>query len=374
MCSNNVLAKGWEVNMNASSDYRRKAQRIADLRMETEELERKLDSVRTSLESELAQPVREVREAAAGRVKDVHCRARRTPGRFHHGDEPFLVSTPQRGNGAGGADAGTQDHTGEWRTETLVTHGRHSSYRRSWSLRRKAAITAAGIVVLLLAVTILVVVLSGGGPSWPASVATVQAESARACQNPDTRSEPDQVNFACAPATRQVLWVFALMTSDDNSGFADPQTGREGLEPITPAEGGQVAWSLNLHQPYNPLNPVDSLEVAARAINSIIGGATVTAANGSPVVQPGLEATPANCLRYTGSAAVTSRQGFPGLCAGPVVSAAGQAALVADVYQKWIVGATAQAAQDAAVLFENASNPGDAEVQAILRHLPQLAA
>jgi hypothetical protein len=356
--------------MSAGSDYRGQAQRIANLRMETEELERKLDTVRTSLESELAQSARE----AAARVKDVHCRARRTQGRHHHGDEPYFFSAPEHRSGPDREDAAAHDHSDEWRTETLVNHGRHSSYRRVWSLRRKAAVIAAGIVVLLLTVTILVVALSAGGPSWPASVATVQTEAARACQNPDTRSEPDQVNFACAPATRQVLWVFALMTSDDNPNFADPQTGREGLEPITPAEGGQVAWSLNLHSPYNPLNPVDSLEVAARAINSIIGGATVTATNGSPVVQPGLEAAPANCLRYTGSSRVSSHQGFPGLCASPVVSAAGQAALVADAYQKWIVGATPQAAQDAAVLFENASNPGNAQVEVILRHLQQLAA
>jgi hypothetical protein len=374
--------------MSTSSDYRRKAQRIADLRMETEELERKLDSARTSLESELAQPAQPARDPAGGQVRDLHvkdvrCRARRAPGHHHHGDASSILAIPERESGLGGAqdgnrlgdaDAGPHGHSDEWRTETLVSHGRHSSYRRGWSLRRKVMITAVAVVSLLLAVTVMVVVLSAGGPSWPASVATVQAEAARACQNPDTRSEPDQVNFACAPATRQVLWVFALMTSDDNPRFADPQTGREGLEPITPAEGGQVAWSLNLHQPYNPLNPVDSLEVAARAINSIIGGATVTATNGSPEIQPGLEATPANCLRYTGSAAVTSRKGFPGLCARPVVSAAGQAALVTDVYQKWIVGATPQASQDAAVLFANASNPGDAQVQVILRHLRQLEA
>jgi len=59
------------------------------------------------------------------------------------------------------------------------------------------------------------------------------------------------------------------------------------------------------------------------------------------------------------------------MCAKPVTSAAGQALLVADVYQKWMVGATPQAAQNAAVLFQNAKNPGNPQVQAILRHLPQ---
>jgi hypothetical protein len=204
----------------------------------------------------------------------------------------------------------------------------------------------------------------------------VQSEADLACQNPDVTSEPAQVNFACAKATRQILWVFALMMSGDDPNFADARTGRMGLEPIAPTQGGEVAWSLNLHHPYNPTNPIDSLAVAARAINNIIGGATLTGANGIPVVQSGLEADAANCVRYTGSAALDSRQGFPSLCARPVSSPAGQAALVADVYLKWLVGAGPQAAQAAAVLFENANNPGDPQVQAILRRLPgpQLAA
>jgi hypothetical protein len=48
----------------------------------------------------------------------------------------------------------------------------------------------------------------------------------------------------------------------------------------------------------------------------------------------------------------------------------GQAALVRDVYRKWIVGAPAQQAQDAAVLFQNANDPGNPRVQAILKKLP----
>ena len=229
---------------------------------------------------------------------------------------------------------------------------------------------AAGTAVAGLLVAIAVVLLSTGGASWPPSVATVQSQAASACQNPDVKSEPGQVNFACAKTTRQILWVFALMTSADNPSFADTKTGRLGLEPIAPAQGGEMAWSLNLHHPYNPFNPVDSLEVAARAINNIIGGATLTGAYGNPVVQSGLESSPANCVRYTGSASLTSRQGFPNLCAKPVTSPAGEAALVADVYQKWVPGAAPKAAQDAAVLFENAQNPGDPQVQAILKHLP----
>jgi hypothetical protein len=160
------------------------------------------------------------------------------------------------------------------------------------------------------------------------------------------------------------------MTSHDDPGYADSKGGRTGLEPITAAQGGEIAWSLNLHHPYNPLNAIDSLAVAARAINNIIGGATLTAANGDPAVQPGLESNPANCARYTGSSAIISHAGYPSLCASPVASPAGQAALAADVYRKWMTGATAVAARDVSVLFGNAGNPGDPQVQAILKTLP----
>ena len=43
---------------------------------------------------------------------------------------------------------------------------------------------------------------------------------------------------------------------------------------------------------------------------------------------------------------------------------------MADIYQKWVVGAAPSEAQAAAVLFENADNPGDSQVQAILKHVP----
>ncbi len=267
--------------------------------------------------------------------------------------------------GSPAADCAAAGHAVSDPTVGIVSHGRQSAYRRRLSRRSIIAIT--GAVVALVAV--LAVLITSGGASWPASVATVQAEVVRACQNPDVISEPGQVNFACAKATRQILWVFALLTSDDNPQFSDTKTGRQGLEPITPSQGGAVAASLNLHHPYDPADPVDSIAVAARAINDIIGGATLTGTNGSPVVQPGLESHSRNCLRYTGSGVVTSRQGFPGLCARPVTGAHGQMELVADIYQKWIVGASARAAHEAAVLFANADNPGDPQVQAILRQL-----
>jgi len=130
-----------------------------------------------------------------------------------------------------------------------------------------------------------------------------------------------------------------------------------------------VAWSLNLHHPYNPYNAIDSLQVAARAINNIIGGASLTGSNGKPTVQPGLESNPANCAKYTGSAAVVTRAGYPDICASAVTSQSGQAALVADVYQQWFGGAAPIFAQYASVLYQNANDPGNPQVQAILKSL-----
>jgi hypothetical protein len=263
---------------------------------------------------------------------------------------------------------GGELYSAEARTATLINHGRQSATPRRVSTGLKAV--AGAVFVLALVITLIVMMLPGPGPTWPAGVARVQAEVTKACQNPDITSEPDQVNFACSKATRQILWVFALLTSGNNPTYAQAGTGREGLEPITPQQGGVVAWSLNLHHPYNPVDPIDSLAVAARAINNIVGGATVTGTFGKPVVQQGLEGHAANCLRYTGSSQVTSHKGYPGLCARPVSSAAGQAALVTDIYQRWVVGASPKAAQNAATLFTNARNPGSPQVQAILKHLP----
>lgn len=257
------------------------------------------------------------------------------------------------------------------RTEVLTNQGRRN-VRRSrlayWREHRRAIVI--GGAAFAVGIIILTAVLPGGSASWPASVTTVQAEITTACQNPNVAAEPTQVNFACAKDTRQILWVFSLLTSGDNPGFTDAATGRKGLEPISPAQGGDVAWSLNLHHPYDPGNAIDSLQVAARAINNIIGGATLTDSSGTPTVQNGLESSPANCQRYTGSAALVTRQGFPALCASPVTSPQGQAALVSDVFQKWMVGTPSQIAADTGVLFVNANNPGDPRVQAILNSLP----
>jgi hypothetical protein len=267
------------------------------------------------------------------------------------------------------------------RAQTLIEQGRRPARRGrrpAGRARRPArqARSGHGRTIGIGTAAVLVVLVVGAmmvlrkGPSWPPSVATVTSQISTACQNPNVVSEPSQVNFACDTGTSQVLWVFALLTSHNDPGYADAKTGRQGLEPITPAQGGQIAWSLNLHHPYNPLNPVDSLAVAARAINNIIGGATLTGANGKPTVQPGLESKPENCARYTGSPAIVSRAGFPGRCASPVVTREGRAALVADVYRQWMPAASPVAAQNASVLFQNSGNPGDPQVQAILKTLP----
>jgi hypothetical protein len=359
-------------------NMRLQSQRVADLQNKTAELERELSDARGSLERELSQ-FPETRETVTHAIHEAcHCDSADMSPEYGDDDEDedeglssFYRASDYRASDRsaeyGGRPPGDQPPPAEDRTEVLVSRGRRNAYYPGLSRRIKIAIgTVAGAVII----TIVVIMMSSGGSSWPASVATVQTEASRACQNPDVKSEPGQINFACATATRQILWVFALLTSADNPNFADAKSGRRGLEPIKPAQGGEVAWFLNLHHPYSPSNPVDSLQVAARAINNIIGGATLTGANGGAVVQSGLESSSANCRRYTGSAAVASRNGFPSICAKPVTTSEGQAALVADVYAKWVADATPEAAHDAAVLFEDAKDPGNPQVQAILRNLP----
>ncbi len=257
------------------------------------------------------------------------------------------------------------------RTEALINQGR-PGYRRSRRRRLLAhwRLIAAGMVTLLTGFAAFLVATRGSGAAWPASVATVQVEIAQACTNPDVAAEPSGLNFACAKDTDRVLWVFALLTSGDNPNFVDQSTGRKGLEPVQPGQGGDIAWSLNLHHPYDPDSPIDSLAVAARAINNIIGGATLTSSSGSVLIEPGLESKASNCQRYSDSAKLTTRTGYPAACASPVLGASGQAALVSDVFQKWMSGAPSRMATEAEVLFENAGNPGNPRVRAILASLP----
>ena len=296
--------------------------------------------------------------------------------------------TPARPTAEAPADLGKSE-----RTEALITRGRQSTRRGRRGRRNRHGTFGAqraarsrrdrqtflrahwrglltAVVAFAAAVAVTASVLSRSGPGWPPSVAVVRSEVSVACQNPDVASEPGGVNFACATDTQQILWVFALLTSGDNPSYVDQTTGRKGLEPIQPAQGGNIAWSLNLHHPYNPLDATDSLTVAARAINNIIGGATLTSSNGSPSVQPGLESSAANCQRYTGSAVLRTHSGYPATCAHPIRTVAGQEALVSDVFRTWMASAPATAAANAGVLFANASDPGNPKVQAILANLP----
>jgi hypothetical protein len=287
-------------------------------------------------------------------------------------DAPFPDETeafPEPARDGAEAD-GTTDALGpDVRTEALINHGRPRA-RRAPARRILAhwRLAATGAAALLTGVIVALVAVGGGGASWPGSVTTVQAQIKQACANGNVAAEPSGLNFACAQSTQQVLWVFSLLTSGDNPGYVDPSTGRKGLEPIQPAQGGDIAWSLNLHHPYNPASPLDSLQVAARAINNIISGATLTSSSGGALVEPGLESKAANCERYTGSSKLVSRTGYPARCASPV-SGSGETALVSDVFKQWM-GGTAQLASQAGVLFANAANPGAPQVQAILNSLP----
>jgi hypothetical protein len=270
-----------------------------------------------------------------------------------------------------GRNCGAGAPAADERTAALINRGRPGSRRpRRRRLLAHWRLIAAGVVALFAGVAVALVATRGSGAAWPVSVATVRAEIKQACANPDVAAEPSGLNFACASDTNQVLWVFALLTSGDNPNFVDQANGREGLEPVQPAQGGDIFWSLNLHHPYDPTSPIDSLAVAARAINNIISGAALTSTTGSALIEPGLESKAANCQRYTGSAQLATRPGYPAACASPVTSASGQAALVSEVFQQWMDGTPSRIASEAGVLFSNADNPGNPQVRAILASLP----
>ena len=201
------------------------SQRLADLRQETAELERRLADARLSLEHErLAQAA--VGRPWAGRNGDRRHRAFEDPGREHDpGRTAVLHAAPYTAHGNGRAHASGTPHPADERTEGLLSRGRRTaSYFRFTRTRVAVLATAVAAVLATAGVTVLV----NGGASWPASVATVEQQAGTACRNPDVRSEPGQVNFACAATTRQMLWVFALLTSGNNPSFIDPKSGRRG--------------------------------------------------------------------------------------------------------------------------------------------------
>jgi hypothetical protein len=276
-------------------------------------------------------------------------------------DEPYPGEPDPRGADGSGASN---------RTQALINHGRQRARRRPG--RRIVAhwrLLAVAAFFLVVGIVAALVATGGGGASWPASVGTVQAEIKLACQNQDVAAEPSGLNIACGASTQQVLWVFSLLTSGNNPGYVDQASGRKGLEPITPSQGGDIAWSLNLHHPYDPSSPLDSLEVAARAINNIVSGATLTSSSGTSQVEPGLESTAANCQLFTGSSKLVTQLDYPAHCAAALTST-GETALVTDIFKQWMGDAPSATATDAGVLYANSTNPGNAQVQAILNSLP----
>jgi hypothetical protein len=236
---------------------RPKTQRLAELEKKTAELERQLGDARESLDRELSHYAHSWETPAEyeSELRDF----REDADYEYNGESAPLVDMPRMAL-PDNADRGDhQPYSRETRTATLISRGRPSADRRA-PRSFKIGVVAAGAAALLI--TLIVAMLPGPGATWPASVARVQAEITQACQNPDVRSEPGEVNFACGKTTRQILWVFALLTSGNDPRFAQAGTGRQGLEPISPQQGGVLAWSLNLHHPYDPANPIDSLQVA----------------------------------------------------------------------------------------------------------------
>ena len=342
------------------------SQRLADLQQETAELERKLADARL-LEDELLAQTSPGKQWLPGKLADRrHC-AFEDVGREHDSSRTAVLhAAPYGAPRNGRAHANGTTHPADDRTEGLLSRGRRSARYFRFTRTR---IAVAGTAIAAVFATVGVTVLVSGGASWPAGVAAVERQAGIACRNPDVKSEPGQVNFACAAGTRQILWVFALLTSGNNPAFVEPKTGRQGLEPITPAQGNVVAWSLNLHHPYNPATRPTASRWRPGPSTTSSAARRPSAPTAHPSCSPACSATRATAPATPDRRALTWRSGFPSLCARPVSSPAGQAALVADVYQKWVVGASPKAAQDAAVLFENAQNPGDPQVQAILKRL-----
>jgi hypothetical protein len=353
------------------------ADRIAILENRAAELERRLLAVLPREGRQEWEDVATPGDAGAAKDEPNGGATGRAPGAVRYAYETDAYGADAGAGGALGGDLDGEQGDGAGasglpgRTEALINHGR--SPARPARTRRILAhwrLIAVAAVALLAGIIAALVAVGGGGASWPGSVTTVKAEIKQACENPDVAAEPSGLNFACGKDTQQVLWVFSLLTSGDSPGFVDQSTGRKGLEPIQAAQGGDIAWSLNLHHPYDPANPIDSLQVAARAINNIISGATLTSTSGGALVEPGLESNAANCQRYTGSSNLITRSGYPARCAAPLNGAAGAAALVSDAFQQWMGGTPSRIAQQAGVLFQNGDNPGDPRVQAILSSLP----
>src|ERR1700726_950972 len=314
------------------------ADRIAILENRAAELERRLLAVLPQEGRQGWGNVGTPGDAGAAQGEPTGDAPGRVPGAVRYAYETDAYVGDDAAGGGLGSDLDGEEGDGgagasgpPGRTEALINHGR--SPARPARARRILAhwrLIGVAAVALLAGIIAALVAVGGGGASWPGSVTTVKAEIKQACENPDVAAEPSGLNFACGKDTQPVLWVFPLLPSGNSAGCVDQTTGRKGLEPIQAAQGGDIAWSLNLHHPYDPANPIDSLQVAARAINNIISGATLTSAIGGPRVEPGMERKATNCQRYPGSAKLLSRSGYPARWAAPL-SSAGATEMVSDV-------------------------------------------
>lgn len=260
---------------------------------------------------------------------------------------------------------------------------------------RKRAQTALLVVVAIAVIALLVRTVHTGGSGYPGNVNQVKSWISTACQNKNTLPTGSNVQFACSTQGRNILWVFALMSSGANPDYVgkmptqqEQQKGakqRFGLMPVPAGVGTLYASSLDLGHVYSPIPPkqyqsdpryvnqaaVDSLEVAALALNVDLGG---TVAYGS--VQQGLEGNkngPANCQRYTGSSAQTTLTSGLVVCAKPMTPN-GQLAAVEDLWLQWDIPGSDQnsqtlaknAAKVAASLYRSPNTP-DADAQNALR-------
>jgi hypothetical protein len=248
--------------------------------------------------------------------------------------------------------------------------------------RRRTILACAGMVVI----AVIAAIVMSSGPSWPPVVLHVQNEVKVACGQANTSA--NGVTFACDSQTQQILWVMSLVTSAGNANYNgnrwsalvsvnSPKAAkiRVGLEPIYTVEGAQLYQlllkSMQMPEPYNPLNPSQSILVAAQAINNMIaGGYGVDPRTGGPKVFPGFMQYRKACLAYTGSAAQIWRDGLPE-CKKPIEQS-GYPALVRDIATQWIPGGKAALVKDVLILFEHASDPGNPQVRSVLKQLQLL--
>lgn len=343
------------------------AKTIADLESRLDAAQRRQVQARED-HSEVAGSLRQSKAehtAACGRVQAETASSLAAFDQQYRSRSQASVPAPTVGSGPYATNAAGLDQRP---MPTAADYGHVPGPKAQSPVRLRRTYGIGGVIVIVIVAVIIAAVTLSGGPGWPASVATMQAEIAQACQLPNLTSEPSGVNFACAQPSNQVLWVYALMTSNGNPRFVDAKTGRVGLEPINPKESAGLITSVNLSHPFNPRNPIDSLAVAARAINDIIGGAVVEQ-NGLSVPVEGLESVAANCRSYTGSALQTKRAGYPTVCARPLLPA-DWSVLVGDVFGFWVTKSGSTATADAETLFAYASNPGNPQVQSILAALP----